>query len=523
MPHPIFSQTSLCSMALILGLQYDAWCLPDNSQNVVVDSPSSRPVYIADAPQNDFRRIASPWSNAKQTHILEAHREDITLLSFSPDGNLLASVEPSTIALWDVETGELLRTFPGHYAAELEMAIAPTTITFSPDGRYLATATWSQGLLKPEKAVLVWDTETGTEVIGLSEEDGCRQILFSHDGKKLFGACGLGVKVWDFATGERIYHIDTKYPLEAIALNREGDILATASTNSDRELATANHQIQLWELAEDRATLLNTLSGHHNDIAQIAFTANGNRLVSSSYDGKIKVWNWSQGQEYPRLSLDSKRGLFSLDGNSRLIAGNFRSSFLANLLTGLPLKTNFPPQLQRPSTVALSPDGEILAWAGKTPDAVNPVILLWQPGEFAKSTIATRSPERNNYESLAIEDYWGNQENLSNSEIVELTANQASAISNNPETIALDALGLKERVESEQEEIALDYPQDNQAVVTITQTRLADDSVAAIRYRIELAPYGDEADEQWQVVWAGRQWQCQENRGHQDWSKDLCK
>lgn len=521
MPHRILSLTSLCSMALVLGLQYDAWCLPDKNKNVAVDF--SPPHSIADAPQIDFRsRIASPWANAQRTHILEAHREDITLLSFSPNGDLLASVEPSTIALWDVETGELLRTLPGHYGAELKMAIAPTAIAFSPDGRYLATATWSQGLLKPEKAILVWDIETGAEVIGFPGE-GCRQVLFSPDGKKLFGACGVGVKVWDFSTGEQIYELDTKSPIEAIALNQEGDILATANGNTEKELEATNHQIQLWELTEDQGKLLNTLSGHCNDIAQLAFTANGNRLVSSSYDGKIKVWNWSQGQEYPYLSLNSKLGLFSLNGNSRLIAGSFPSSLMTDLFTGLPVTTNIPAQPKRPSTVALSPDAAVFAWAGKTADSANPVILLWQPKASAKSPMATYSPARDDYEALAIKEYWGKHENSNNSEIVELAANPALAVGNNPETIALEALGLKEIVTSEQEEIELDYPQDNQAVVIITQTRLADDSVAAIRYRVELAPYGNDADEQWQVVWAGRQWQCQQNRGHQDWSTELCR
>ncbi len=508
MPDRILRLSSLFSIALLLGLQHNAFALPEQQKNLTVNASGS---VIADAPEIDFKsRIASPWSNAQHTHTLEAHKEEITLLRFSPDGKLLASVEPSAIALWEVETGELLRTLPGHYSTQANMAIAPTTIAFSPDGRYLATATWSQGILRPQKSILVWDTATGAEVMGL-EADGCRQILFSHDGDRLFGACGKGIQVWDLATGEYLYSFDTKYPLEAIALSADGKMMATANANTDKQPETTSHQIQVWELEEDQATLLTTFPGHNNDIAQLAFIANGHRLVSSSYDGKIKVWNWEQGKEYPRLALYSKQGLFSLDGNSRFIAGNFPSSLIANLVTGLPLKTSIPlAYKQKTSTLALSTQGRVLAWAGKIANFPNPVILLWQPetSEPLASSIDTQA--RDNYQSLALDRYWGQK------------ADSVSPVGKNPQQVALAALGLQEKVESEQEEIEVDYPQDRQAVVTITQTQLADDSIAAIRYRVEFAPYGDDTEQQWQVVWAGRQWQCQPGRGDRHWSTELC-
>ncbi len=521
MSHQILRLTWLLScIALLLGLEHNAFALPERQKNFTVDKAKS---VIADAPHIDFKnRIASPWSNAQHIHTLEAHQEEITLLRFSPDGKLLASVEPRAIALWEVETGELLRILPGHYSTQAKMAIAPTTIAFSPDGHYLATATWSQGILRPQKSILIWDTVTGSEVMGL-EAKGCRQIMFNHDGKQLLGACGQGIKVWDVATGEPLHSFDLKYSLDAIALSDDGKLMATAHVNSDQQHATTSHQIQLWELEEDKATLLTTLPGHNNDIAQLAFTANNKRLISSSYDGKIKVWNWEQGTEYPRLALHSQQGLFSLDGNSRFIVGNFPSSVIANLLTGLPLKTTIPlTQKRQTSTLALSPQGKVLAWAGKVADFPNPVIFLWQPATSESMRSSRESQARDNYQSLALDRYWGQKENFSQSETRELVTEPVSPVGKNPQQVALTALGLQEKVESEQEIVEEDYPQDHQVVVTITQTKLADDSVAAIRYRVEFAPYGDDAKQQWQVVWAGRQWQCQAGRGDDDWSTELC-
>jgi len=39
-----------------------------------------------------------------------------------------------------------------------------------------------------------------------------------------------------------------------------------------------------------------------------------------------------------------------------------------------------------------------------------------------------------------------------------------------------------------------------------------------MRYWLEFTA----ADNQWEMVWAGRQVRCQPNRGSQEWSTDLC-
>ena len=69
----------------------------------------------------------------------------------------------------------------------------------------------------------------------------------------------------------------------------------------------------------------------------------------------------------------------------------------------------------------------------------------------------------------------------------------------------------------------MDYPSDKLATVTVTQTNLADDSVAGIRYLVHFAPYSDVDAEKWQVVWAGQQFKCRSRRGDRDWSPDLCQ
>lgn len=470
-------------------------------------------------------KLSSPWENATLAQTLESSVE-INSIKFSPDGKLIASVGEGQITLWQVESGQIKRILPGHYSTELGLEIAPTAIAFSPDSQFLATATWSQGLLTADSSIMVWNTATGAEVLSLEAQDGCRQILFDIEGKIIYGACGLGVTAWSFPKGEKLLSFATKHPLEAIAISPDGEIMATVDANvTEEEAGKQSNKILLWKLAPESITFFNTLAGHANDIAQLEFTRDGKRLVSSSYDGKINVWDWQQGKPYRNTNnLYSDQGLFSINANSRLIAGNFHDSAISNLITGLPLRNVITkPDQGELNTIAFSPQEQLLANVEKSSKSPGSVIDLWRIDPAQPSKSSKVPSRRRDYLPIPITEHWGNQEQLGTEKTVQLNASNPISIGKEPEAIALAALGLTETVESEQEQVELDYPRDNLAIVTITRTNLADDSVAGRRYLVEFAPYGDQVDQQWQVVWAGQKFKCQANRGHQDWGKDLCQ
>ncbi|MGK7935571.1 MAG: WD40 repeat domain-containing protein [Xenococcaceae cyanobacterium] len=445
---------------------------------------------------------------------LEAHHQEITLLSFSTDESLLASADAQAIVIWSLETGEVLHILPGHYSSESKMEIAPTSLSFSPDGRFLASSTWSQGLLTPEKSVIVWDVTTGKEIFSLSNQTGCRQIIFDSEGEKLYLACDSGIEVWQLEEKKQIASFNNGYPVEAITLSSDGKVMATADANiTDGQQGETSNQIKLWEISNNDAQLITTLEGHTNNIAQLAFTAQDKRLASSSYDGEIKIWQWQQGKEDKTLTNNSENGLFSLNSSGRLIAGNFSRGMVLNVPRGAILETPiFVPFQGKASAVNFSPDGKVLAWATNSANFPNPTIVLWQiRGKLDRDN--SQEQVRDNYRPLVLNKVWG-----------ESSSRQIKSIGSNIEEIALSAFGLLEKVENETETVEVDYPQENKAVVTISQINLADDSVAGIRYRVEFAPYGSMSEDQvWRVIWAGQQYKCRSNRGHQDWAMELCQ
>ena len=166
---------------------------------------------------------------------IAGHSDRIKTVAISPDGKTLATGSfDKTVKLWNLDTGELIDTIAGH-------SNTIRSVAFSPDGKILASSVY--GIAFQDGTIKLWDADTRklrqTLEISLLYWGG-DFLVFSPDGQTLARANGPTIKLWDLNTGK----------------------------------------------------VRSTLKGHGWQVNSIAFSADGQILVSGGLDGAVKIWNW---------------------------------------------------------------------------------------------------------------------------------------------------------------------------------------------------------------------------------------
>jgi WD40 repeat protein len=204
-------------------------------------------------------------------------------VAYHPDGTRLATITAEgTAVLWDVADGREIRAF----------SIAPDSchvLAFSRDGRRLAVG-------GRDGAVRAWDllSGEGRSFGGLGRF--VSSVAFDRDGTLLAAADSLGhVMIWEAATGVRRIELSGVYGRPILLFSPEGKHFTT--TNQERVIA-------LRDVATGR--VIRTFHGHTDVIGSLAFNSEGDRLVSGSADGSVRIWDVVSGLEL--LSLPGVRG-----------------------------------------------------------------------------------------------------------------------------------------------------------------------------------------------------------------------
>ncbi len=322
----------------------------------------------------------------------KGHTDEITALSFSPDSSqLISGSSDRTVKLWDCDNGKLVRGW--------DAGCAVSAVAFGEEGKSVLSA-------GDDQRVRVWNAVDGKPRVTLEGHKGTVvSLLVARDGKTIYsGGADGAIRIWDLTTSQQTGVIARdRGDSDAMALTKDGKFIASAGTNNTiRIFETASRKevipaagpqagIASLALSPDSRQLVMGVatglirlrtgtdfrhweSGHTGEFL-LAFSPDGQTVVSASGTDPIRFWNPENGQEKMQLPGNPADPVlsiaFSPNGQHLAVGRRLQHAELWDIAA-----KKIVEQWKYPGPVyalAFSPDGSRLALSGAGKIAMIPL------------------------------------------------------------------------------------------------------------------------------------------------------
>lgn len=203
----------------------------------------------------------------------EDHKDSVNSICLSSDEKYaLSGSDDKTVKLWNLETGKCLQTFEGH-------TDSVTSVSITSDNQYAVSGSkdWTFRL---------WEISTGRCLrVHKGHKNEVYTVCISPDDQYVVSARG-SLKFWDIATGNHLGTLFGHIPANVTSI--------CISLNMEYLLSGGEDDIvRLWDLGTNRCR---EFRGHKNSVTAVCLSSDNRFAVSGSRDKTIKLWNIKTGQ-----------------------------------------------------------------------------------------------------------------------------------------------------------------------------------------------------------------------------------
>mmetsp|Transcript_13043 Transcript_13043/g.19250 ORF Transcript_13043/g.19250 Transcript_13043/m.19250 type:complete len:929 (-) Transcript_13043:181-2967(-) len=191
--------------------------------------------------------------------------------------------------------------------------------------------------------------------------------------------------LWELPSCSLIHTLSVgRQAISSCAINRTGDWLALGAPDSG--------QILVWEWRSETYVLKQ--QGHNYGISSLAFSPNGNMLVTGGDDSKLKLWNCSSGfcfVTFGEHKAPVSAVAFTQEGQVVVSASLDGSVRAHDLVRYKCFRTMTPPHPAQLLSLAVDPSGEVVAAGALEPAGE---VYLWslQTGKLLDVLPAHEAP-----------------------------------------------------------------------------------------------------------------------------------
>jgi len=216
-------------------------------------------------------RAVRLWKNEATPVLLSSGQTNrIVRVTFDNEGKHLASASFNGRKIWDAETGQLVKTFPGK---------SVTSVSYSTDSKKIATSSGS--------VVKILEVESGKCVRELRGHTSRVSVVsYRSDSKQVAsGSLDKTVRLWDVGTGECAFTlVGHTHWVRSVRYRGDGRQVASGS---------ADETVRLWDV--ETGDCVHVLSGHTSFVTSVQYREDGLQIASASYDKTVRVWDVVSG------------------------------------------------------------------------------------------------------------------------------------------------------------------------------------------------------------------------------------